>query len=288
MKSHLRTLNVFHAAVSFTVLLTALGSALSVPVAAQARQGTSLHVSIENSDNTVAIRLIADQALHGDIQEITVEPFRLFVDFSNIVPEVATVTPVEKAGLKQIRVALNQIDPPVTRVVLDLTQQHPYHIEQDLEKLEYRIVLHSPNASPKSTLNDTKTAPQSEPLVSLMPVLLNDYVVWFTRTTEELEQLLASNPEQVDMRNNSPEAMQADWDRLRTEHGLMMPPSPLQVAHNTLRVVIQLGSLVTIKTANSDETQDAPNAARRGAELLLERARNLVESQVDIQKENFR
>ncbi|GEM_PF-7111280 len=288
MKPRLKTLNVLHATVSFTVLLTVLGWAVSMTAAAQAHQGTLLQVSIENSDNTVTIRLIADQALYGKIQEITVEPFRLFVDFANIVPKVAAITPIEKAGVRQIRVALNQSDPPVTRVVLDLTQQHPYQIEQDSENREYRIVIHSSDASVKPKFTDIREHPSSESRFSLTPALSNDYVVWFSRTTEELEQLLKSPPEQVEMKNDSPEAIQTDWDRLRTEHGSVMPPSSLQIAHNTLTVVIQLGRLATMKTANSDETQDASNAARRGAELLLERARNLVESQVDIQKENFR
>lgn len=288
MKPHLRTLTVFHAAVSFTLVLTVLSWALSVSAAAQTRHGTLLQVVIENSDDAVAIRLIADQALYGEIHEIAVEPFRLFVDFINIVPQVAAVTPVEKAGVRQIRVALNQIDPPVTRVVLDLTQQHSYRIEQDLKNLEYRIVVHSSDANTKTKLNDIRTDSQSDPPVSLTPTLLNDYVVWFTRATEEFEQLLSSDPEQVEMKNESQESIQTDWDRFRTEHGLVIPPPSLQVAHNTLRAAIQLGHLATIKTANPDETQTDPNAARRGAELLLRRARSLVESHLGNQKESLR
>ncbi len=288
MKPHLRTLYVFHVAVSFTLVLTALGWALSVPAAAQTPHGTLLQVLVENSDNTVAIRLIADQALYGEIQEITVEPFRLFVDFANIVPKVAAVIPIEKAGVRQIRVALNQNDPPVTRVVLDLTQQHLYQIEQDSENREYRIVVHSSDTKIKPKLTDIRTHPSSDPLVSLSPVLRSDYVAWFTHTTEELEQLLASAVEEVEMRNDSPETIQTDWDRLRAEHELVMPPSSFQVAHNTLKAVIQLGHLATMKTADSDETQGHPNTARRGAELLLKHARSLVESKLDSQKENFR
>ena len=288
MNPHLRTLNVFRAAVSFTIVPTLLGLALSVQAVAQTHHGTLQQVSIEGSDNDVTVRLIADQALYGEIHEITVEPFRLFVDFTNIVPKVSAVTPVEKAGVRQVRVALNQIDPPVTRVVLDLTQQHAYQIEHHLENLEYRIVVRSSDAGTKPELGDIKKGAQSEPLASLTPALLSDYMVWFTRATEEFDRLLSLEPEQVEMKNESPESIQANWKRLQAEHGLVMPPSSLQVAHNTLRAAIQLGHLATIKTANPDETQADPNAARRGAELLLRRARSLVESHLVNQKEDFR
>lgn len=288
MNPHLRTLNVFRAAVSFTIVPTLLGLALSVQAVAQTHHGTLLQVLIESSDNDVAVRLIADQALYGEIHEITVEPFRLFVDFANIVPKVSAVTPVEKAGVRQVRVALNQIDPPVTRVVLDLTQQHPYQIEHHLENLEYWIVVRSSDAGTKPKLRDIKKGAQSEPLVSLTPALLSDYMLWFTRATEEFEQLLSSGPEQVEMKNESQESIRTNWKRLQTEHGLITPPSSLQVAHNTLRAAIQLGQLTTIKTANPDETQADPNAASRGAELLLRRALSLVESHLVNQEEDFR
>ena len=113
-------------------------------------------------------------------------------------------------------------------------------------------------------------------------------MVWFTRATEEFDRLLSLEPEQVEMKNESPESIQANWKRLQAEHGLVMPPSSFQVAHNTLRAAIQLGHLATIKTTNPDETQADPNAARRGAELLLNRARSLVESHLVNQKEDFR
>jgi len=285
---HLRTLNVFHAAVSFTLVLTLLGWLLSVQAAAQTRHGTLVQISIENSDNDVAIRLIADQALYGEIQEITVEPFRLFVDFANIVPKVAAVTPVETVGVRQVRVALNQIDPPVTRVVLDLTQQHPYQIEQHLENLEYRIIVRSSDAGTKTKLGDIKKEAQSEPLASLTPALLNDYIVWFTRAAKEFDQLLSLEPAPIEMENESQESIRTNLKRLQTEHGLVMPPSSLQVAHNILRAALQLGHLATIRTAHPDETQANPNAARRGAELLLRRARSLAESHLVNQKEDFR
>ena len=83
-------------------------------------------VSLMSSDDQVVIVLAGDRPLSGEVLEITIAPFRVFVDFVNVVPRVDAVTPVNQGGVTQVRVALNQADPPVTRVVLDLTRRLTY------------------------------------------------------------------------------------------------------------------------------------------------------------------
>ena len=98
-------------------------------------------VSLMSSDDQVVIVMVGDRALSGEVQEITTTPFPVFVDFVNVVSRVDAVTPVNQGGVRQVRVALNQADPPVIRMVLDLTRQLTYRVEEDPDEREFRIIV---------------------------------------------------------------------------------------------------------------------------------------------------
>ena len=61
----------------------------------------------------------------------TSDPFRLVLDFPDTIPASQPRTDVNAMGIRAVRVALYKSSPPVTRVVVDLNQAHPYELRSE-------------------------------------------------------------------------------------------------------------------------------------------------------------
>ncbi len=237
-----------------------------------------VEVSLMSSDDHVVVSLVGSQALSGEVHEIGAAPFRIFVDFVNVVPKVDAVTPVNHGGVRQVRVALNQTDPPVTRVVLDLTHRSSYRVEEDPDDYEFRVLV-GPAGSLTTTRSDTLVTRPAPASLGVPSTVLEEYADWFARLTKDVERLLSPNSEPK-AEGTPPEVVGLEWQRLQYELEMVTPPVSLRTAHDLVETAIGLGR-VGATTRLDDSTQARHGAAARaGAALLVTRARRLVEAEL--------
>ena len=234
-----------------------------------------VEVSLMSSLDQVVIGLLGNGALSGEVHEITATPFRLFVDLVGVVPKVDGVTPVNHGGVTQVRVALNQADPPVTRVVLDLTHRAPYRVEEDPDSHELRIIV---GAGLETTLSKVPPAPSAFSFE--VTSALEKYADWFGRLTQDVERLLSSYPVVLESTAAVPEKMDPEWQRLQFELEMGTPPLSLQTAHDLLGAAMQLGRVGATERLDNPTPETDRAAARAGASLLVIRARDLVEAEL--------
>ncbi|HUF23192.1 MAG TPA: AMIN domain-containing protein [Vicinamibacterales bacterium] len=68
-------------------------------------------------------------------------PWRLYFDVAGVLPGNRRLVRVEAGPVSQIRLALNQPSPPVTRVVIDLTRRVSWRVETSAGRREIRVVI---------------------------------------------------------------------------------------------------------------------------------------------------
>ena len=261
---------------AIVVGLTAVGGPGQTSAQNALERNALVEVSLMSSDDHVVVGLVGRQALTGEVHEIRDAPFRIFVDFVDVVPRVDAVTPVNYAGVRQVRIALNQTEPPVTRVVLDLTHRSTYQVEEDPDDHEFRIIV-GPAASLTTTRSERPLAPADPTSLGVSPTVLEEYASWFTRTADDVERLLSLHAVPGAAESAPPGMDGLEWQRLQYELEMVTPPVSLQVAHDLIETALGLGR-VGATTRLHDSTQERDRAAARaGAALLVTRARRLVE-----------
>ena len=236
--------------------------------------GTLVDVAVTDSGDEVVIRLVGDRVLSGSLQEITVPPYRVFVDFPAVVPDVTPVTPVQRGGVDRIRVALNQSRPPVTRIVIDLSHRSTYRVEHDPERFEFRIIVGP--TSTTGTVSEGRAEPieLSEGTSHPSPVAPH-YAGWFARVAQQIESLLlVQSPVLLEDESDALLSPELDWPAIRHEVELVTAPPSLQEAHRLLLTTVDLGWAGA--TQSEVTTEDDRAAAHAGANMLLVRARALV------------
>ena len=238
--------------------------------------GTLVSIVVTESDDHVVVSLVGDRMLSGLPQEITAPPYRLFVDFASVVPDVDPVTLVGRGGVDQVRVALNQSSPPVTRVVLDLSRRSTYRVERDPNGLEFRIIV---GPDPSAAASNTPAEPAERSRTTSIPPspVEKHYATWFTRVTQQIESLLLSAPPMIHREESDALAATSgfDWQTIRHEVELVTAPPSLQEAHDLLLTTLSLGEVGTDRNG-TNATDDDRSAARAGARMLLARAVALV------------
>ena len=242
--------------------------------------GTLVNIAVTGSDDQVVVSLVGDRILSGLPQEIAVPPYRVFVDFASIVPDVKPVTLVGRGGVDRVRVALNQSSPPVTRVVLDLSRRSTYRVERDPNRSEFRIIV-GPDP-PARVASDTRTEPAERPETANPPSsVVEHYATWFTRVTQQVENLLLSpSPSPHGEESDSIASIGLDWQAIRHEIELVAAPPSLQQVHDLLLTTVSLGQ-VGAERNGAQATEDNRSAARASARMLLMRALALVDAQRD-------
>ncbi len=112
---------------SRSALLLAICSSLVAPLSAQSPVRVQ-HVAVLGSGQAIEVEIQASGAVVPQSQMIT-GPDRIVVDFPGALPaaELRTLN-VNRGALKTIRAGLFSSNPPVTRVVLDLTEPQSYQI----------------------------------------------------------------------------------------------------------------------------------------------------------------
>ena len=225
---------------------------------------TLRQISVEGSDTHAVVTLGIEsdgdggRALPGTLEEIVTPPFRLFIDLPNVIPGVASATPVHKGGVDRVRVGLNQSSPPVTRVVLDLSRRSAYRLEKDPESHTLRIIIGTPESSESPESLDT-TGKMSE---------YNEYAKWFERSAGQVDRLL-SNAETGDSEAEA-------WEAIRAEVEAATPPVSLQLAHELLATAVRLGVVAALNDTAAGGRNPEAESASVGARLIATRARALV------------
>ena len=88
-----------------------------------------IHVAPKGDQEVVSVRL-SSSVVPGII--VAKDPDRLVLQFANTaVPQRQQLALVEQNGVRAVRIGLNKSDPPVTRVVVDLNQAHPYSVSMN-------------------------------------------------------------------------------------------------------------------------------------------------------------
>lgn len=223
------------------ISLAPIGGPGQLSAQAAPEAGALVSVSLMSSDDQVVIVLVGDRPLSGEVQEVTTAPSRVFVDFVNVVPRVDAVTPVNQGGVTQVRVALNQADPPVTRVVLDLTRRLVYRVEEDPDAREFRIIVGTAASvtTRRSNAPVEPTAPANPDVTS--SVESEAYLRWFERLAQDVDRLLSNQATTAPEDGEPLTADGVEWQRLQAELEQITPPASLQVAHDLLETAIRLG-----------------------------------------------
>jgi type IV pilus assembly protein PilQ len=114
--------------------------------ASQAPAATELTgVEVGRNADGVTVTLKGNGRLaYGTLQEADRPPLRLVVDFPGVRPNVPPATPGQGA-LRRVRVALNNPNPLVTRVVLDLDVKVTYSVKASPDGREVTVVLAGPS-----------------------------------------------------------------------------------------------------------------------------------------------
>lgn len=238
-----------------------------------------VEVSLMGSLDQVVIGLVGNESLSGEVHEIRATPFRLFVDLVDVVPRVNAVTPVNQGGVRQVRVALNQSDPPVTRVVLDLTHRAPYRVEEDPDSHEFRIIVGAVTAA-RPTLSQPPAESSASSFGVTSPTILEEYADWFGQLAQDVERILSSYAVPEGPAGAPSEIVNPEWQRLQLVFEMGTPPLSLQAAHDLLEAAMRLGRVGATERLDNPTPETDRAAARAGAALLMIRARDLVEAEL--------
>jgi type IV pilus assembly protein PilQ len=138
--------------------------------AAQAPAATELTgVEVGRNADGVTVTLRGNGKLaYGTLQEADRPPLRLVVDFPGVRPNVPPATPGQGA-LRRVRVALNNPNPLVTRVVLDLDVKVTYSVKASPDGREVTVQLAGPS-SEQTAVEPARPAPTMAAPVEATPV----------------------------------------------------------------------------------------------------------------------
>ena len=117
-------------------------------------------VTSEEREGSLVLVLSANGRLPSlSIKEAAQAPYRLYLDIPGVTPRVPAVVPLSKGPVRRVRVAVNSLQPLVTRVVIDLTERMAYVLEPlEGDGTRLRILI-----GRRDTKQTTTTAPVPAP-----------------------------------------------------------------------------------------------------------------------------
>ena len=230
--------------------------------------GTLRKLTVDGTSDRIVVTLIADRPLDGVLERIAASPARVFVDLKNVVPEVDRVTDVSRGSVTRVRVGLNQADPPVTRVVLDLEGATSSFLEQGATERELRITVVA-----ESSVTSART-----PRDPVGPT--DQYEAWFAKTTGMMSKLLARDARMQPGAANGLDQLDRlalEWSTVRRELDIVRPPPPFEAAHELLVTAGALGHVVITSRRDGSLPVMHAWAANAGAAMLVRRAQALTD-----------
>lgn len=249
--------------------LVTLGPAIaatSTVVAHVAQPATAAlrRIDVAGTDDQLVITLHADGPISGRLQQLAGGTTRLFVDLDGVRPQVEALTPVNRGPVLRIRVALHRAQPPVTRVVLDVSNAPPSRVERGDSERELRIII-------GGDAGQAVVPPSLTP--SVAPTVGAQEKAWCADLVERLTALL----EKQTPSTSQPEMLAAvtAWDALEREVSGRQASKALQPVHFSLLQAVRLGRIAA--TQRNAREFDQANAALAGARLLVATARTKLE-----------
>lgn len=238
----------------------------SMAAGAQAAAMALEPVRVSEEAGALVVTLRAAGVLDGTLQRVDA-PARIFVDLANIRPGSERVVPVRRGGVKQVRIALNRSEPPLTRVVIDLdTAITKARIEPTSDRRELRIVFAPSATSPSSPAapRPTAAAPHAA------------YVAWFTPAAARITRLLDDMVEASSRGASAMEPILAEWMLVEKDLAAARTPAAAESAHALLVEAARLGRIAATRRAQGSAASAEAIAGESGARLLLDRARAAV------------
>ena len=216
---------------------------------------------VDESGDRIVVTLVADRPLDGVLQRIDGPHPRVFVDLQQIVPRVDRATDVSRGAVRMVRVGLNQPEPPVTRVVLDLEGGASSVLEQGTNSRELRITV-------------VAATPAMTPPASTAQA--DQYEMWFGRITDTMSNLLAQDARMRPGAANGLDQLEElalAWTAARHELDIVEPPAAFAPAHALLVTAGALGQAVISSRRDGSLTATDAWAANAGAAMLVQQAR---------------
>jgi len=161
------------------IALLVAGFFLSLTPASTAQKAQIRHVAVVKSGDGLQIEIQTSQRVMPLTQVVT-DPDRLIIDFSDAVPgpDLRALT-VNKGLVKGVRIGRVTIDPPVTRVVVDLKAPLPFQLFPSSKSVIVKLGEAStvvaadpaaePTSAPPSAVSPAPAAP--EPTLSVRPAV---------------------------------------------------------------------------------------------------------------------
>jgi hypothetical protein len=118
---------------------------LTIALAGAAPAAPSLvGLSVTGSSTGVTLRFEASATIPTPEVRQLQNPARLYFDLPGFVPGRTRHWAVDLGAVRQVRTALNQPAPPLTRVVIDLDAAASWRVEQSPSGLEFSVIVSSP------------------------------------------------------------------------------------------------------------------------------------------------
>ena len=226
--------------------------------------GTLRRLTVDGTSDWIVVKLIADRPLDAVLERIEASPARVFVDLKNVVPEVDRVTDVGRGSVARVRVGLNQADPPVTRVVLDLEGTTSAFLEQGATERELRITV----------VAESSVTPARTPRDPVGPT--DQYEAWFAKTTGTMSKLLARDAHMQPGAVNGLDRLALEWSTVQGELNIVQPPPPFEAAHELLVTAGALGHVIITSRRDGSLPVTHAWAANAGAAMLVRQAQALT------------
>jgi hypothetical protein len=238
--------------------LVAAAPAAPVFFAVQLPPVTLHRVDVGGTDDQLIITLVADGPIAGQLEQASGGTPRLFVDLHGVKPRADTVTPVNRGPVLRVRIGVHTTQPPVTRVVLDLSTMPPARIDRSEVAGQLRIII---GADPRQSAA-VATPTEAD--------LLKQQRTWCLEVSDRLAALV---------KQHAPSTSQAQmlatitaWEKFEREVEARKLAAPLQPVHHALLQSIRLGRIAATHLQRREAELAA--AAIAGARLLLNTARD--------------
>ena len=128
-------------------------ASLSISKVGVQRTKTGMSIEITGSDSARAIKLA--------------NPDRIVLDFPGAVPALKTKTiMVNSPEVKEIRVGRFQVDPPITRVVIDVTANYDFEVIPGKQKVTLHLTGQSATANLAASPSSHSTPARPEPVLA--------------------------------------------------------------------------------------------------------------------------
>jgi hypothetical protein len=257
-------------------------------------------VRLAPGGGAAAIIVRADGPLPSPAVGVLGGPPRIYLDFRDVTTATTGIQLEGHALVRRVRVALNQAQPPVTRVVIDLARAAPYRVEAGgRERGELTVVVEAPAATelapavpgaqavsspaplspepaPARVATVTPPAAASKDVAARAPAKdVERYLAQISSALDRLEQLrplLASLDALKSVSGVELKAAAGEFQSIRQALVAIEPPRTLKATHELFCTVCALGALsatTRLESVARGDVAGAWNAASAAASALM-------------------